>query len=380
MLSVTTAKAPGPAPVMTRRALNRALLARQLLLSRVGLPAGEVLERLVGMQAQVPDDPYVGLWSRIEDFDPHELGGMIASRQAVRGPLMRATLHLVTVDDWLALRAALQPMIERRFWTGTPFGRKLRGIDVEQLLSAGRALVEEETRTTTQLRVALGAQWPDRDAASLATAMAYLVPLVQVAPRGVWGQRMQPTWTTTGAWLGRSDGPAIELGALVLRYLAAFGPAGPRDVTAWSGLTRMREVFDQLRPQLVVMRDEEGKELFDLPDAPRPDPDTPANPRFLPQYDNVFLAHADRSRIAGAFADWWDFTDGAWRSPLLIDGAISAAWRLVRQAGRVTLLIEPPTAIAADAAEAVTQEGLRLLDMLAPDAQARDVRFAPVAG
>lgn len=380
MASVTTAEAGEPAKVMTRRALNRALLARQLLLSRVRLPAGEVLERLVGMQAQVPDDPYVGLWSRIEGFDPHQLGGMIASRQAVRGPLLRATLHLVTADDWLALRAALQPMIERRFWTGTPFGRRLKGLDVDQLLSAGRALLAEEPRTTTQLRAALGAKWPDRDAASLATAMAYLAPLVQVAPRGVWGQRMQPTWTTTEAWLGRPVGPAIGIEALVLRYLAAFGPAGPRDITAWSGLTHMREVFEQLRPGLVAIRDEQGKEQFDLPDAPRPDPDTPASPRFLPQYDNVFLAHADRSRIAGAFGNWWDFTDGAWRSPLLIDGAIAAAWRLVRDAGRVTLLIEPPTLIAADTADAVTQEGLRLLDMLAPDAEARDIRFAPLTG
>ena len=365
---------------MTRRALNRALLSRQLLLSRASLPAGEVIEHLVGMQAQVPDDPYVGLWSRIDGFDPHELGAMVAGRSAVRGPLLRATLHLVTADDWLSLRAVLQPMIERRFWTGTPFGRRLKGLDVDKVVAAGRALVEDRPSSTAQLRTALAAQWPDHDPTSLATAIAYLTPLVQVAPRGVWGKHMQPTWTTSDTWLGRPTGPAIGLEALTLRFLAAFGPAGARDMTYWSGLTHLREVFERLRPALITVRDESGAELFDLPDAPRPDPDTRAPPRFLPQYDNVFLAHVDRARIAGDGGDWWTFSDGGWRSPLLIDGAMAAAWRVVRSGRGVTLMIEAPGTLAPDDADAVSAEGSRLLDLVAPDAEPCDIQVTTLPG
>jgi hypothetical protein len=365
--------------ILTRRALNRALLARQLLLQRVKQPAAQVVEHLVGMQAQVPNDPYIGLWSRIDGFQPNELGQLVAGKQAVRGPLLRATLHLVTTEDWVALRATLQPMIERRFWTGTPFGRRVRDMELAQLVGAAHALVEDQPRTTAQLRGALAERWPNRDPASLAAAATYLASLVQVAPRGVWGRTMQPTWTTTEAWIGQSVGPELSIDELVLRYLAAFGPANARDIGVWSGLTRLREVLDRLRPRLRAFRDEAGRELLDLPDAPRPDPETPVPPRFLPQYDNFFLAHADRSRVDGDAGNWWSFTDGLWRSPLLIDGSIAAAWRIVREGGRVTLLIEPPAPLAPETTDSVAHEGARLLDLLAPEDTARQVRFAAPA-
>jgi hypothetical protein len=367
----------GSAAVLGRRAHNRALLARQLLLRRERRSAADTIEHLVGMQAQEPRDPYVGLWTRLEGFDPHELGRLLLDRQAVRSPLLRTTVHLVTARDCLTLHPLLRPVLERNFWTGSPFGRKLGGLDVQAVLAAGRALLEERPRTTAELRKLLGERWPDHDASSLAYAVHHLVPVVQVPPRGVWGAKGLPTWTTTEAWLGRSLDPDPSIDGIVLRYLAAFGPASVMDVQAWSGLTRLREVTDRLRPRLRSFRSEAGRELFELPDAPRPDPDTPAPVRFLPQYDNVALAHADRSHISAGAAARWPTDDLHW-SPLLVDGFVGGVWRLTRDGRAATLTIKPLQALPGDASAALSEEGARLLELLAADAHPREVRVQPV--
>jgi hypothetical protein len=363
--------------VLGPRARNRALLERQLLLRRVRRPAAEVVEHLVGLQAQEPRDPYVGLWTRLADFDPHELGRLLADRQAVRSPLMRTTIHLVSARDCLTLAALVRPVLERTFWTGSPFGPKLKGVDVEAVVAAGRALLEERPRTTAELRRHLGERWPADDASSLAYAVHYLVPLVQVPPRGVWGQKGLATWATTEAWLGRPLDPAPAIDRVVLRYLAAFGPAGVMDVQTWSGLTRLREVTERLRPRLRSFRSEAGKELFDLPDAPRPDPDTPAPVRFLPQFDNVALSHADRSHISAGAAARWPTNDLHW-SPLLIDGFVNGAWRISRDGKAATLAVRHLVPLSGQEEAAMTEEGDRLLGFLAGDADRRDVRVSSV--
>ncbi|HWD44060.1 MAG TPA: winged helix DNA-binding domain-containing protein [Actinomycetota bacterium] len=333
-----------------------------------------MVEHLVGMQAQEPRDPYVGLWTRLEGFDPHELGRLVAERRAVRSPLMRTTLHLVSARDCLTLDPLLRPVLERGFWTGTPFGRQLKGLDVDAVVAAGRDLLEERPRTNAQLRALLSERWPGYDPTSLAYAVHHLVPVVQIPPRGVWGQKGLPTWATTESWLGRPVDPDPSIDKVVLRYLAAFGPAGVMDVQAWSGLTRLREVVDRLRPRLRPFRDKNGRELLDLPDAPRPDPDTPAPVRFLPQYDNLLLSHADRSHLAGDAPRRWP-SDGLHWSALLVDGVVGGAWRLTVDRGAATLAVKLLAEVPDPAA--VEKEAARLCGFLAADAERREVRVGP---
>ena len=224
------------------------------------------------MQSQAPRAPYVGLWTRLTGFRAIELSDLTAARGAVRGPLMRATLHLVSSSDYLALRPVIQPVLERGF-AGSPFD--ITGVDVDALLAAGRELIEHGPQTRAALGPLLAERWPEADPASLAQAVTYLVPTVQVTPRGLWGQSGQARWTTIEAWLGRGLDPEPSRERLVLRYLGAFGPATVRDIQTWSGLTRLGEVVDRLRPELITFRDESGSELLDLPDAPRPGADLP---------------------------------------------------------------------------------------------------------
>jgi hypothetical protein len=333
-------------------------------------PAAEVCEHLVGMQAQEPHDPYVAFWSRIDRFRPEELEELIEARRAVRMTLMRGTIHLVTDCDCLALRPALQSVCERMFWSGSPFGKQLRGVDVDEVVAAGRAHLAKEPLTRSQLKVLLAERWPGEDADSLTYAVAYLVPLVQVPPRGLWSRSGRATLTTAEAWLGRRVKQSAKPDDAVRRYLAAFGPASVKDIATWSGFTGVREIVERLRAGLRTFRDENGVELFDLPDAQLADPDTPAPVRFLPEYDNVFLSHADRSRIVDPadrprFGSW----DGRFFRMVLVGGFIRAIWR--PEDG--VLAVKPVRRLSKKDATAVESEGRRLAAFLG----AADVRILP---
>jgi hypothetical protein len=364
--------------VLTTRALNRALLERQHLLRRTKMSAAEAIEHLVGMQAQVPRDPYVALWARLDRFDADELSRMISNRQAVRAPLLRTTLHLVTARDCLTMRPVLQSVLERGFGS-SPFARNLTGLDMEGLLTAGRALLEEKPRTTAALRRALSERSPDRDATSLAYAVRYLVPVVQIPPRGLWRVGGLTTWTTVEAWLGRELVSDAAPDRVVLRYLAAFGPATVADIRTWSWLTGLREVLERLRAQLRTFRDERGRELFDLPDAPLPDPETPAPVRFLPEYDNIGLSHADRSRVIPDDLRFLVFPgSGGIPGSVMVDGFLRATWRLTRDGSNASLAITPlRTRLSASERNDVTDEGASLLAFMAADAKSTDIEITP---
>lgn len=363
--------ATSTALVLTRRTLNRTLLGRQLLLERVERPAEHVIEHLVGMQAQEPIDPYVGLWSRIEGFDPQELSTLIEGRRAVRGSTLRTTLHLMTARDFLALRPVLQDVLERA-WRSSPFAKDLVGVDLAELVAAGRALVEAEPLTTAQLATALASRWPDRKPNSLAYASRFLLPIVQVPPRGLWGKKAAPKATTAEVWLGEPLATNTELEEAILRYLAAFGPATVSDMRIWSWLTGLRAVVDRLRPRLRTYRDEAGRELFDVEDGQTIDPDVPAPIRFLPQYDNIFLSHDDRSRI---LVERMTIPDLVWKGGVLVDGFVSGAWRIRREKRQATMTIELVTKVTGPQRVEIEEEAGRLFALLAADADARDVEI-----
>jgi Winged helix DNA-binding domain len=358
-----------PAEPISQRALNRALLARQLLLQRSPIRPVDAIDRLVGMQAQVPLQPYFGLWSRLDGFAPSELAEHITQRLVVRVALMRNTVHLVTAADCLTLRPLIQPVMDRDLRGNTTYTPRIADLDLTELAAAGRSAVEEAPRTGKQLGVLLMERWPDRDPTALVWAVRDLLPLVQVPPRGVWGSGGLPTLTTAERWLGRPLAGDPSIDRMVLRYLAAFGPASVMDAQTWCGLTRLREVFERLRPQLRTFRGETGRELFDLPDAPRPDEETPAAPRFLPEYDNLLLSHADRSRVVSDdYRKRFASPNGVGPGSVLVDGRVGAMWTLNWKDGTALLQIRLLQPLPAQARDAVCEEGARLLSFAAAEA------------
>jgi hypothetical protein len=367
-------------PVLGRRALNRAILERQFLLRRVPLSVGSAIEHLVAMQAQVPRDPYVALWSRLEGFDPDALSRLIETRRVVRATsMLRTTIHLMTADDWLALRPVLQTVSERGFLSGSPFGRRLAGLPIDLIVATGRAMLDEQPRSISALAGLLHERWPEGDPSSLSYAVRYLVPLVQIPPRGLWKRSGQPILATPESWLGRSVGTDTAPDAMLLRYLAAFGPATVQDMQTWCWLTRLGPIVERLRPELRTFRDENGRELFDLPDAPLPDPETPAPPRFLPTYDNIALSHKDRTRIYGDLGNWTVAGDALNRvfagGSLLVDGFVLGGWHLERDGKTTSLLITPLRPLESSDRPAVLDEGARLLDLLTGESPDVDIRF-----
>ena len=357
-------------PVVTLRGLNRATLHRQFLLERVTRPAYDTVEHLVGMQAQEPLSAYYGLWSRLVAFDPAELSGLLTDRRAVRAPLHRTTIHLVTDADHGRLGPLFREMLHRRF-ASSPFRSVLDGLDLDEFRAAVATLVTGNPRSRAELASLLADRWPALDAESLGYAVTHLLPVVQVPPRGVWGRSGRPLWTTAGSWLG-PPGAASDRESLVRRYLAAFGPASVRDLQIWSGLTRLRPVVERM--ELRRLRDWRGRELFDVPDGALLDPDTPAPVRFLPEFDNVLLAHDDRSRIISDE----DYRRGiviGGRSTVLVDGFVHGTWT-VSTAGLDVQAFRP---LSPAQRAAVEEEGMRLLEFAGSERSAVRCAVAPGA-
>ncbi|WP_043618153.1 winged helix DNA-binding domain-containing protein [Nonomuraea candida] len=349
-------------PLISRRALNRATLDRQHLLRRTDRSVIEVVERLGGLQAQTPHTWYTGLWNRVAGFRPADAADLLLSRELVRIALQRSTIHLVSARDCLAMRPLLQVVTERL--TRSTFVRRLTGVDLDELAAAGRALLAERPMTFAELGRALAERWPGNDPHALSQCVRWLVPLVQVPPRGLWGRSGPIAHADAESWLG-FEAPPMTPAELVRRYLAAFGPASVQDAQAWSGLTRLGEVVETM--DLVRFRDDAGRTLYDLPDAPRPGEDVPAPPRLMYDFDNLFIGYADRSRTitgTGAAAIGGFMGTNVMPRLILVDGDTCGDWTLTRAKGVSTLNLHQWEPIKA--MEEVEAEGRRLLEFLAP--------------
>ena len=355
------------AKVLSRRSLGRATLARQLLLERAPLAPLDAIRHLVGLQAQTAHSWYLTLWSRLANFDPVAVGRLLEERQVVRLTVMRQTIHLVTADDALLLRAFTQPTIDRSLrgkWL-----RNLAGIHIDELAVLVRAFVAEKPRTPTELAAHLDARWPGRDRQTMVNAMRAVVPLLQVPPHGVWRRPGAVKLAALDAWLGRKVPRQVDPAPILLRYLGAFGPASVADAQAWSGVTRLREVFERLRPRLRTFRDEAGRELFDLPDAPRPEPDTPAPVRFLADFDNALLSHADRTRFIGEVERrLFAYQNGPFPGALLLDGTVVGQWFVRRTPEAATLVMRLARQLSAEDEQAVRAEAAAVLEFSYTDA------------
>lgn len=360
--------------VLDTRALNRATLARQLLLDRADVPALDAVAHLGGLQAQEPQEPFVGLWSRLRAFAPAELSDLLTGRRVVRTHLMRRTVHLVTADDALAWRARHGTMLRQRV-LGV-YRREFDGVDLDELAAAGRGVMADgEPRSPTELARALADRWPTPGRRAMGEMLvAALVPMVQLPPRGLWRTKAGVRNTLLSSWLGREIDPPAPDGtdpvgeALVRRYLAAFGPAASADLRAWCGLAGLPAAVAAVREELVTFRDERGRELLDLPDAPRPDPDTPAPVRFLPAFDNAILGHQDRSRIID---DAHRGLSVAGERVVLVDGRVSATWHVEAD----SVLVSPLRRFSGAERTAVAEEGRALASFLS-DGEGHRVQIA----
>ncbi|WP_030554858.1 winged helix DNA-binding domain-containing protein [Streptomyces exfoliatus] len=361
-------------PVLGPRALNRATLARQLLLSRSPMGAEEAVGHLLGLQAQNPKPPYYALAARLDGFRPERLSALMESRAVARIVTMRSTVHTHTAEDAVALRGLFQSGAVDRELAAFVSRGGLDGVDLDRLAARSRTLVEERPRTPKELREELLKEWPGADPQSLSVAARCLLPLVQVTPRGLWGRGGQVALTTTGTWFQGVADRAAGLDETVLRYLAAFGPASVKDMQAWCGMTRLGDAFERLRPRLLVFQDERGTELFDLPDAPRPDEDTPAPPRFLPEFDNLLLSHADRTRVVPAEHRSRTWSGNQAHRVFLLDGFLAGTWSLDEAKDRTTLTVEPFAPVTRARRAALTAEAERTLRLMTPPGTPYDIR------
>jgi hypothetical protein len=368
--------------VLSVRELNRATLDRQFLLRRTDADAAEVVDHLVGLQTQIPGNHYTALWSRIAGFSAEDFSARFEGREFVRISLQRSTIHTVTARDARALRPLLQPVQERTLLGA--FRKRLEGVDLTRLATRAEALLQERPLTFDELGKLLAEEWPDHEVQALGNGARNQLALVQVPPRGLWQQGALARHTTIERWLGEASAvPPLTTEALVLRYLAAFGPASVADAQMWSGLTRLKSVFEGLRERLEVFTDPSGVELFDLPDAPLPGPDVAAPVRFLPDYDNVFIGHKDRSRIYHADVDFkkYIWTNNGMRPQFTVDGFISGIWRLDvdRKRTAATVSVTALRELSAPERTAVTAEAGELLAFHA-DGAAHEVRWTSPDG
>ncbi|MGK3208984.1 winged helix DNA-binding domain-containing protein [Amycolatopsis sp. MEPSY49] len=357
---------------LSRRALNRATLERQLLLRRVKMSALAAVEHLAGLQAQAPFPPYFALWSRLHGFRPAELSELLESRQVVRIALMRGTVHLVTAADALAWRPVVQVLYERDLKTNTQHASALAGLDHDEIASAARELLATSALTGTALGAELAKRW-DVPAASLTHLARGRLPLVQTPPRAIWGKAGQTTYACLDEWVG-APLPAPSPASLIARYLRAFGPASVADVQAWAGITRLGEVAASM--DLRRYRDPDGRELLDLPELTVPDEDVPAPPRLLGPFDQMILSFADRTRvISDEYRKRVITQNGLVKGTLLVGGQVRGLWELRKERKAAVVELSPFEKLPKRDLGMLESAAGRLVEWAEPAAETREVRI-----
>lgn len=365
---------------LSLKAINRATLARQMLLSREKATPLKAIEKLVGLQAQEARPPFIGLWTRIENFERPQLAKLLHARKVIRATAFRATIHLMSAKDFVAMRPTMQPVLTSAMQSALRDQAKL--LEIDKLVEGARTFFDEAHRTFDDLRKHYEKAKQKANVRAMAYAVRTHLPLVQVPTDDPWAFPSSAAYALADTWLGKKiavktdgTGPTnAGLEALVLRYLAAFGPAAPADVQTWSLHKNLGEVFERLRPKLKALKDPKGREIFDLPKAPRPDESVTAPVRFLPEYDNLVLSHADRTRvIADAYRPQLVTKNLRVRATFLIDGFAAGTWKTERGKAAAKLTIEPFEAIPKSSRKNLIDEAERLLRFIEPDAARFDV-------
>lgn len=360
--------------VLTLRELNRATLARQLLLERSTMSVPAAIEHQVGLQAQQPISPYLALWSRLQDFKRDNLARHIEDRTIIKAALMRGTLHLFTAADYLRLRGTLQLALDGGFEDIAQ--RRAPGVDLKEVIEPAKRYLAEKPRTFAEISKHFAELLPETDIGAIRHTIRMKIPLVQVPVQSGWSYPGNPQFTLAESWLSQPIPTEQNLRTLVLRYLAAFGPATVADIQTWSGIG-VKEVVEQLRPELITYRDERKRELFDLPNMHLPDPDSPVPERFLPEYDNLLLSHKDRTRIiANEYRKKVYLPGLRVASTILVDGFVRGAWKIEKTKGAATLTIQPFATLTRQNRTVLTEEGERLVRFVDSDAKSFEVRFA----
>ena len=332
------------------------------------------VERLAGMQAQEPKHPFVGLWTRLDEFSGAALLHALTQRAVVRATLMRSTLHLFSAADYTALRLALQPPAPVALRV---LGARAEGLDPAAVVSATRELLAGRPLAFDAIRAGLQERFPDVNDRALGYAARTLVPLVMVPDGDArWGYPRAGAFALAEEFLDGAPAPAAPT-ALVTRYLGAFGPASVADLQTWSGIGGLKPVFDEMRDELVVLADERGRELFDLPAAPRPGADVDAPVRFLPEFDNLLLAYDDRTRvIADEHRPLVTTKNLRVRATFLVDGRVAGLWSVAVKRRVATLELAPFGTLARRAVAELAAEGEALARFAEPEATSYEVTVA----
>jgi len=363
--------------ILTLREINRTTLARQHLLTRLDQPVPALIEHLGGLQAQLPGAPYVGLWTRLPHFQRADLAHRIETREIVKAAFVRVTLHLITAADYLRFRATLQPVMA----AGQADIVQRRGgtFDRATVLEAARAFIAAQPRSFAEISAMLTERLPDQDVGAMRHTVRTDLPLVQVPTSAPWSFPGNPQFTLAESWLGQSIDPADHLPDLLRRYLAAFGPATITDMQTWSGFSKLKERVESLRPRLQTYRDEQRRELFDLPDLPILPEDTPAPVRLLPEFDNLLLAYTKRTRVvADAHRPRVYLPALRVAATFLVDGFVAGVWKVEKTRAAARLTLSPFAPFAPSDRAALLEEAESLVRFVEPTAAAHEVLWEAI--